>query len=515
LRRPRPIPARVPRRSRASIAVLAVGVALVAAPVAALAQSTGAWTGFQGGPEHRGAVDGGPEPALTETWALPEPIGGVTETQGLSGVAYADGIAVTVAPEAVIAVDAATGEESWRVARDEGPSVDPAIAGSGAYAVVVYPEGYGPNPPSAPDASASPDGATSPTASPSASATASPSADADDEASGVSLVAVSLTTGEERWRVEVPSPVRSAVTASADAAFVAGLDGSVTAVDVVTGDVRWTQPVGSSIHVPVAIAGELVIASASGDDDAPFAVVALRADDGSQAWRFEPGTATVFGSAVSIADGVAFVVCDDATVRALDAETGAERWVGRMNDLGPGAPPVVAGDLVVVADVGGQVTAFDRATGERRWDHALNVGRPNVRSAPVATPTVVLVPTVRGELFAVELASGDLVSLTDVADGLLRSLAIAGDVVIGVRSGSEAGLVGIGHDPDGPVFRTPSPTTFDAATFAVNAAIAIVPIIAIVLVAGPALARRLGPAAVAPGSPRDPIEDDLDDGAPA
>jgi glucose dehydrogenase len=301
------------------------------------------------------------------------------------------------------------------------------------------------------------------------------------------------------------------VTAGADAVYVGGVDGSVTAVDTRTGEIRWTVPVGSTgIHVPVALAGDLVLVSATGGDERPFAVVALRADDGSQAWRYEPGATVVFGSAASVADDVAYIAGDDATVRAIDATTGDERWMARANDIGPAAPPVLVDDLVVVADVGGQVTAFDRETGEHRWDHALNVGRPNVRSAAVATSSVVLVPTVEGELYAVESASGDLVSKVDVGDGLLRSLAIAGDVVIGVRGGRDAGLVGIGHDLDGVVFRTPSPTTFDPATFATNAAIAIVPIVAVALLCGRVLRRRVGPARIGGGaSPHDPLEDGL------
>ena len=490
-----------PRRPRAPFAILVLGVSLLAAPAGALAQATASWPGFQGGSEHRGAADG-PEPALGEVWALPEPIGGVTGTQGLSGVAVAEGVAVTVGPDAVIAVEAMTGQEAWRVPRLDGPSVSPAIAGDGAEAVVVFPEGYGPNPPS-------PVGSPSPSTDASPSSGASPSPDAAEDRSGVSLVAVSLATGDERWRVDLSSPSRTGVTASDGSVYVGGLDGSVTAVDAATGEVRWTQPVGPAIHVPVAVSGDLVIASATGDDDAPFAVVALRVDDGSQVWRYEPGATMSFGSPVSVADGIAFVACDDASVRAIEAGTGTELWLARTNDVTPAAPPVLVDDLVVVADVGGQVTAFDRATGEYRWDHALNVGRPNVRSAPVATSSVVLVPTVRGELFAVEIGSGDLVSRTDVADGLLRSLAIAGDVVIGVRGGSSAGLVGIGHDPDGPVFRTPSPTRFALTTFAVNATIAILPIVALALLGGRTLARRLGPVEPGPARPRDPIEDAL------
>jgi len=498
LRRPESPELRSLRACIRLLSVVAFGlVAAAASP--ALAQGTAAaWTQFQGGPAHAGTAPG-PAPAFAEAWALEEPIRGVTGAEGLSGPAIADGLAVTVGSDAVIAVDAVTGAERWRTERAGGPPVHPAIAGEGADAIVVFPEGYGPNPPA-------PAGSPSPSPSPADAATA--------EATAVELVAVSLADGDERWRVELPSPSRSGVTASGDTVYVGGNDGSVTAVRVDDGEIRWTQPVGASVTSPVAVAGDLAIASALGDDERAFAVVALRADDGSQAWRYEPGLTVVFGTSIAVGDGIGFIAADDRTVRAVDLGDGTERWLARTNAIvGPSSPPLISGDLVVAVDVAGQVYGLDAATGDRRWDHALNVGLLGVLSASVATDTVVVVPTVRGELFAVELATGDLVSSTDVADGLVRSLSIADDLLIGVRSGSRPGLVALGHAADGPVFRTTSPTVFDPARFATNAALAVVPVTLALLLAGRLLATRARPPVLARGTPRDPIEDALDDEA--
>lgn len=502
LRRPEKPELRSLRAFARMLSVVAIWL-VAAAPSPAFAQGTGAaWTQFQGGPAHTGTAPG-PAPAFAEAWALEEPIGGVTGAEGLSGPAIADGLAVTVGPDAVIAVDAVTGAERWRTERAGGPPVHPAIAGEGADAIVVFPEGYGPNPPA-------PAGSPSPSPSPSAS----PADAAAAEGTAVELVAVSLADGDERWRVELPSPSRSGVTASGDAVYVGGNDGSVTAVRVDDGEIRWTQPAGASVTSPVAVAGDLVIASALGDDERAFAVVALRADDGSQAWRYEPGVTVVFGTSIAVGDGIGFIAADDRTVRAVDLGDGTERWLARTNAIvGPSSPPLISGELVVAVDVAGQVYGLDAATGDRRWDHALNVGLLGVLTASVATDAVVVVPTVRGELFAVELATGDLVSSTDVADGLVRSLSLGDDLLIGVRSGSRPGLVALGHAADGPVFRTTSPTVFDPARFATNAALAAVPVAIVLLLAGRLLASRSGPPVLARGTPRDPIEDALDDEA--
>jgi outer membrane protein assembly factor BamB len=503
----RPV-SRTARLARGATVLACSVLALALAPVVAVAQSLDGWTQFQGRADHLGSVADGPEPAFAESWSLEEPVGGATGTEGLSGIVAADGLVVTVGSEAVIAVESSTGADAWRIDRDGGPPVQPAIADGADGPVVVFPEGYGPNPPTPAPTVASPED----TASTSPDATASPADDDDDAVSGVDLVAVSLADGEEVWRTELPSPSRSGVSASGDVVLVGGNDGSVTALEAATGEIRWTQPVGDAVYAPVAVAGDLALASSAGTDGGAFAVVALGVSDGTQAWRYEPGGAAFFGSSAAVADGTAFVAFDDATVRAFDAATGEERWLARMNDISAATPPVVADDLVITVDVGGQVYAFDRATGESVWDHALNVGRPNVRSAAVVTGAHVVVPTTRGELFTVELATGDLVSSTDIADGPLRSLAVADGMLLGVRGGSRPGLVALGHDPEGPLFRVTSPTIFEPGTSAAAFAMAALPLVVLLILLGRFLSGRLGRPTLGRPTPVDPIEDALDDG---
>lgn len=486
-RAPRPAPA-----VHALLAAIAVLVAVGGPAPTVAAQTVGdpGWTQLQGGPEHRGWAPEGPEAPYAEAWALEEPIGGPTGSSGVSAAAIADGIAVTVAPDAVIAVDETTGTERWRIDRAAGPPVPPAIVGDGADALLVFVEGFGTNPPTA-----------------AAGATPTPTpADAPDASGEVNLVAVALADGQERWRVNLPSPSRSGVAASEDAVYVGGNDGSVTAVDAATGSLRWTQPVGGSVLGPPAVAGELVVVSAAGDVDTPFVAAALEPGDGSVVWRYEPAAATSLGGGVATADGLAYVALDDRTLRAVDLADGAERWVARLNWIvSPLSAPAVAADHVVVVDLAGQVYAIDRRTGERLWDHALNLGV--VRSAPVVSGSNVLIASASGELLALDLGAGDLVFRSDTTDGVLRTLAVSGDRVIGVRAGTRPGLVAFEPDPGGELVRIGSPTIVDAGALATNAAIALIPLVVVLLVLGRLLAARMGPATLVPKAPHDPIED--------
>jgi outer membrane protein assembly factor BamB len=363
---------------------------------------------------------------------------------------------------------------------------------------VVYAEGSGPNPPTG-----------SPATSPAPTPSPSP---AGNDGSTAALVAVRLDDGMEEWRTELPSPSRSGVTAADDAVYVGTNDGALTALEASTGAIRWREQVGGTVVAPAAVEGDLVVVTAAGDADAQLVVAALRADDGSTAWRYEPGLGMRIGGPPSIADGAVFVGLEDRTVRAIDLESGSERWSARLNVPSPLTAPAVASEVVLVVDLGGQVYALDGATGERRWDHALNV---RVRwSSPVVSGEAVLVASVDGRLFALDLVEGDLLSSLDAADGVLRSLVVGNDRVIAVRSGSEPGLVAFAHDPDGSLVRIASPTIVDPARLAANAALAIVPIVVVLLVLGRWLARRSGPPPLGGTRPRDPIEDALAEDEP-
>ena len=480
--------------------LLSIGVLVGPSGAQVDAQPEGRWSQFQGGPDHAGNALDGPPPGYAEIWSLDAPLGGPGDRSGLSAPVIAGGLVVSVGPDEVIAVEASSGVERWRIDRREGPPIQPAVSGEGPDAVVVFPEGYGPNPPTG-DAST----VTSTTPSPSAGGDGG-----DDATSGVELVAVALADGTEVWRTPLESPSRSGVTAAGDAVYVGANDGTVTALDAASGSIRWSEPAGGEVLRPVAVVDDLVVATSLGDLDAVLAVIALRDDDGSEAWRYEPPVPVTLGSAPAVGAGSVIVGLADRTVRAIDLATGAPRWSARLNaEVSLFAAPAIAEDDVIALDVAGQVYRLDGATGERIWDHALNAAV--LWSSPVITGSHVLVATNRGELFALELGTGDLVWQADLADGLVRTLAVTSDLLVAVRSGSAPGLVGLEHDPEAPLTRIVTPTAFDPGAQARSFAMAAIPLIAIALVLGRVLSRRLGPAELGAERAIDPIEDALGD----
>jgi hypothetical protein len=118
------------------------------------------------------------------------------------------------------------------------------------------------------------------------------------------------------------------------------------------------------------------------------------------------------------------------------------------------------------------------------------------------------VGTIDGSLVALEASGGDLVWRDDGDGSPLRALAVAGDRVIAVRAGAEAGLVAFAHDDDVALVREVSPTTLNLGLLLGAFAVAALVVAGIVLLVGRVLAGRLGPAFP---NGEDPLEDEHED----
>jgi hypothetical protein len=158
--------------------------------------------------------------------------------------------------------------------------------------------------------------------------------------------------------------------------------------------------------------------------------------------------------------------------------------------------------FVVDAYGRGQVYLLDAATGERRWDHALNV--PVLRTSPVVSGDVALVGTRDGDLVAFALDTGNMVWRGRMADGPIRGLAVSGQTLIAARAGVTVGLIAMEHDPAAELVDIASPTLLDAPRMLGYWALAAVPLSAALLLLGRALWARMG----LPDFPEDEEEDE-------
>lgn len=483
-----------PHRLASSLAVAAAVLTasvLTAAP--ALTKALPGWSQFQGGPDHAGAVADGPAPGFETAWSTLREPGGPRDAYGLSAPVVGDGVIVAAGPTEVAAVSVSTGEPAWSIERALGPSASPALAEGPDGTLVLFTEGWGDGPP---DASVTP-GATG---SPTPSGSPQPDAQADTERAP-RFVAVPTGGDTPVWAVDLTDVSRTGVTVGDGVAFVGTIDGTVTAVDVASGTEAWTAEVGGFLESSIASTDDLVLVPVRGDEDTAAALVALSIADGSQVWRYEPQTGSSSIGPPAIGDATAYVSLPDATVRAVSLQDGSERWRTPLNSyvnpFSPASSPVVVGGGVVVADVRGQLYRLDAGTGARTWDHAYN--RPVLRSSPVVVGDHVVLATADGWVAAFDLATGELVwegSPTGPRGGSssdpLRSIAVSDDVIVVVRGGADAGLVGLRNDPTASLIRRVSPTVLDPAGLLLAWAVGLV-VAALLFVVGRALWARLGP----------------------
>lgn len=418
------------------------------------------WTQFQGDAAHSGSAEG-PAPPFREAWSFPVP---PKEGQGVSApvIGQRAGIAITVAPEEVVAVDLESGSEAWSIPRALGPSAPPAIAEAGGEIALLYTEGKG------------------------------------DE--NTALTAVDLDERKELWEspVAMEAASRTGVTVSDGTAFVGDQRGNVTAVDVASGEQRWIREAGGPLEAPLTVAGDRLIVVTSPDERSAPEVLALSVGTGEREWTAEPSAFAVGAASVPVADGErVYIGFPDGSVQAFDLDDGAAAWTSRRfySAFSPWMTGATVPDGVLLSDISGDVRRLGAGDGATAWDFALN--EIVVRSSPIVSGTTAVVGFADGGMGALDVARGRLIwRRGGGGSGLIGAFAVTRELLVAVRGGEEGGLVGYEHDPDGALIDLRSPSEPVAGALLGWFALAAVAVIGVLFVPLRLAAARLGPVAL-------------------
>ena len=461
------------------LAVLMLGFVLSAAWIrSAGAQSPGDWPQFQGGPGHAGVASVGPEPPYSVSWTyhvVPN-----DRSEGVSAPIIVGDLAIAMGPEALFAVDLATGEERWSVPREGAPST-PAVADIDGGPAVLYLDGR--------------------------------------DADSASLEAISLDTQEHLWTFELEAVSRSGVTVDDEHAYVGDGAGNVYSIGLGDGQVVWTTLLKGEAKGPLAVGGgKVVLAPLAHDvsDRVDASVIALDAETGEEAWRFQPRLPPGLSS-LPATDGSAVAVgYGDGTAYGFDIETGEELWSVRLfAQTWPFVAPAIvdgsdgASSSVYVGDFDGGLSLLDAASEDRKWLFHFN--EVVVRSSPTVVGASVLLGLDDGSLAAVRSTDGHLVWRSGSSPGLFGAIAVGADTIVVQKGGDEGGLVAFRADPAASSIDEVSPTVprygSILATFAAAFAIVGVAILVPLAIVG----RRVGPPEFGSGDDDDETVD-VDDG---
>jgi outer membrane protein assembly factor BamB len=272
------------------------------------------------------------------------------------------------------------------------------------------------------------------------------------------VLGLNLATGEELWRLDLNQPVVAAPTVDGDVAYVCGRDRIVYALDAATGEVRWrSAPFAHPIQASPAAGGGTVFVVAEDPGSGETQLSALAATTGKRRWSFAPDGLAVGSTAPTVAGGRVYVGFGDFTVRALDARTGDEVWAAPIRaGFSPASAPALSGPSLFVSDERGSLYRLDVRTGQRVWEFQFDAEQ--VASAPLVDGDVVLLGLQDGQVGAVEVSSGDLVSSLDLGAAPVGAFAPAGSLMLASLLGAGGGVAAVGHDPNGTLERVESPT---------------------------------------------------------
>ena len=168
------------------------------------------------------------------------------------------------------------------------------------------------------------------------------------------LLALRGRDGREIWRSQLASKVRVPPSIAGERLFVPLEDGRVISLDLNSGEPVWEQQLGGSPARILALDDLFV-----GSMDNFF--YCLSQKDGSVKWRWRTG-ADIIGQPAVDEDRVYFLSLDNV-LRALDRDTGVQRWTRSM-PARAATGPRRAGSALLVSGVSPEIRSYRLIDGE-------------------------------------------------------------------------------------------------------------------------------------------------------
>ena len=271
--------------------------------------------------------------------------------------------------------------------------------------------------------------------------------------------ALEADSGETRWKIELDTPVSSALTAVADSLFLATRNGEVLSLDQADGEVQWRTRVTSEVlAAPQANQQLLIVQTVDGN------VIALDRLSGDERWVYSgprpsltlrgTGTPTTIdpvtfagfangrlvtldnrsgqplwerriaipqgrseidrlvdlaGQPVLTQDGRLFVTSYNGRLAALDARSGELQWARELSSY---HTPILVGDFLFVVDEASHVIAVDAESGNEIWRNEALEGRS--LTAPAFATDHLVVGDAEGYLHLIDARGGDVVGRASV-----------------------------------------------------------------------------------------------------
>ena len=251
-----------------------------------------------------------------------------------------------------------------------------------------------------------------------------------------------IDAGRTVWSTEV-GPTEGAPIFDAQRVYVGTESGTLVAVDRKTGRSAWKVACGNAIRSAPALRGSAVYVESSDG-----CVYAVEAASGTRLWKFERPDGSLGYADPILAGDAALYVCGETTLYRLDPLAGTLVWKQLVGGKALATPARAAGRLIVGGD-GCGLSALSEDDGRRLWRFPAAGKSTDWYGPPLVSGGVAYVGTVRGLVYAVDIATGRRLWATTVpGEALSRPTLDArhGVVYVALTAGSSSSPSVLGLD---------------------------------------------------------------------
>jgi outer membrane protein assembly factor BamB/orotate phosphoribosyltransferase len=234
--------------------------------------------------------------------------------------------------------------------------------------------------------------------------------------------------GEERWRYGVRDQQRGvhATPLVQGGKVIAGAyDGFLYALDAASGELAWEKRPGQWIGSSAAGDPEhdrLFVGVEFGENGGKL--IAVRASTGDAMWE-APAQGYIHSSPfLDAARGQVLVGCNDYSLYAFDAQTGARRWSSLTGGEIKSNPTVSPEGLAFCTSFDGWLYALDAATGRPLWKRRLG---HSLYFTPLCARDLVIAGSYSSRVVALERATGHVRWVATTGDRVVGGGALCGD----------------------------------------------------------------------------------------